>query len=79
VTAVEVNVTNGVVTLAGPVHSDDEKQKAETVARDVEGVRRVNKALQVMPIESSPVRGACTSPAHRANAKRRRSACTSSR
>jgi osmotically-inducible protein OsmY len=55
VTAIEVNVTNGVVTLAGPVHSDEEKQKAETVARGVEGVKGVNNALQVMPIESAPV------------------------
>ena len=55
VTAVEVNVTNGVVTLAGPVRSDEEKQKAETVARVVEGVAGVNNALQVMPIESAPV------------------------
>jgi len=55
VTAIEVNVTNGVVTLAGPVHSDEEKQKAEAVARGVEGVRGVNNALQVMPIESAPV------------------------
>ena len=55
VTAIEVNVTNGVVTLAGPVHSGEEKQKAETVARGVDGVRGVNNALQVMPIESAPV------------------------
>lgn len=54
VTAVEVNVTNGVVTLAGPVRSDEEKQKAETVARGVEGVTGVNNNLQVMPIESAP-------------------------
>ena len=55
VTAVEVNVTNGVVTLAGPVRSDEEKQKAEAAARSVEGVVGVNNALQVMPIESAPV------------------------
>lgn len=55
VTAVEVNVTNGVVTLAGPVRSDEEKQKAEAAARSVEGVSGVNNALQVMPIESAPV------------------------
>jgi translation elongation factor EF-1beta len=54
VTAVEVNVTNGVVTLAGPVRSDEEKQKAEAAARSVEGVSGVNNALQVMP-ESAPV------------------------
>lgn len=54
VTAVEVNVTNGVVTLAGPVRSDDEKQRAEAAARTVEGVSGVNNALQVMPIEAPP-------------------------
>jgi BON domain-containing protein len=54
VTAVEVNVTNGVVTLAGPVRSDEEKRKAETVARGIEGVTGVNNNLQVMPIESPP-------------------------
>lgn len=48
VTSIEVNVTNGVVTLAGPVHSDEEKQKAETVARGVDGVTGVNNNLQVM-------------------------------
>jgi hypothetical protein len=54
VTAVEVNVTNGVVTLAGPVRSDEEKQKAEAAARSVEGVSGVNNALQVLP-ESAPL------------------------
>ena len=54
VTAVEVNVTNGVVTLAGPVRSDEEKQRAEAAARAVEGVSGVNNALQVMPIEAPP-------------------------
>ena len=48
-------MTNGVVTLAGPVRSDEEKQKAEAAARSVEGVVGVNNALQVMPIESAPV------------------------
>ena len=47
VTAVEVNVTNGVVTLAGPVRSDEQKQKAEAAARSVEGVMGVNNNLQV--------------------------------
>ena len=55
VTAVEVNVTNGVVTLAGPVRSEEEKQKAEAAARSVEGVSGVNNALQVMPVEPAPV------------------------
>jgi hypothetical protein len=54
VTAVEVNVTNGVVTLAGPVRSEEERQKAEATARGVEGVASVNNNLQVNPIESAP-------------------------
>jgi len=47
VTAVEVNVTNGIVTLAGPVRSNEEKQKAEAAARSVEGVMGINNNLQV--------------------------------
>jgi osmotically-inducible protein OsmY len=44
---VEVNSTNGVVTLAGEVHNIDEKRAAEQVARSVDGVVRVNNNLQV--------------------------------
>ena len=46
-TNVEVNSTNGVVTLAGEVHNLDEKRAAEQVARSVDGVVRVNNNLQV--------------------------------
>jgi translation elongation factor EF-1beta len=53
VTAVEVNVTNGVATLAGPVRSDDEKQRAESAARSVEGITGVNNNLQVSAVEPS--------------------------
>ncbi len=48
-TAVSVDVTNGVVTLAGPVHSEEEKQKIEEVARAVKGVANVTNNLQVEP------------------------------
>jgi BON domain len=51
VTAVEVNVTNAVATLAGSVRSDDEKQRAETAARSVEGISGVNNNLQVNAVE----------------------------
>lgn len=61
VTSIEVNVTNGVVTLAGPVHSDAEKQKAETVARGVEGVTGVNNNLQVMTEPAPALVGTPTS------------------
>lgn len=46
-TNIEVNSTNGVVTLAGQVHNPDEKRLAEQVARSVEGVVKVNNALQI--------------------------------
>jgi hyperosmotically inducible periplasmic protein len=48
-TSVSVDVTNGVVTLAGPVHTDEEKQKVEEVARGVKGVTQVMNNLQVQP------------------------------
>jgi len=47
ITAVSVNVTNGVVTLAGPVSSEAERAKIERVARSVEGVMSVTDNLQV--------------------------------
>lgn len=48
ITAVEINVTNGAVTLAGPVGSDTDRQRIEAVARSVEGVVSVSNNLQVM-------------------------------
>ena len=46
-TNVDVNSTNGVVTLSGQVHNPDEKRLAGEVARGVDGVVRVNNELQV--------------------------------
>ena len=46
-TNIEVNSTNGVVTLAGQVHNADERRMAAEVARSVEGVVSVNNELQV--------------------------------
>jgi hyperosmotically inducible protein len=46
-TNVEVNSTNGVVTLAGMVKNEQERAMAGDVARSVEGVVRVNNELQV--------------------------------
>ena len=46
-TNIEVNSTNGVVTLAGQVHNPDERRLAGEVARSVEGVVSVNNELQV--------------------------------
>ena len=46
-TNIEVNSTNGVVTLAGQVDNADQKRLAAEVARSVDGVVRVNNNLQV--------------------------------
>jgi BON domain len=57
-TAVEVNVTNGVVTLAGPVASEDEKQRIGAAASGVEGVTSVTNNLQVSMVEVPPPQAA---------------------
>ena len=44
---VDVNVTNGIVTLAGEVPNDKVKMDAEAEARSVEGVKQVINNLQV--------------------------------
>jgi len=44
---VEVNVTNGIVTLAGEVPNAQVKADAEKEARSVSGVKGVNNNLQV--------------------------------
>ncbi|MDQ6894330.1 MAG: BON domain-containing protein [Acidobacteriota bacterium] len=46
-TNIEVNSTNGIVTLAGQVDNPDQKMLAAEVARSVDGVVRVNNELQV--------------------------------
>jgi osmotically-inducible protein OsmY len=46
---IDVNTTNGVVTMAGQVESDQVRQRAVEVARSVKGVVRVNDNLQVEP------------------------------
>ncbi len=46
-TNIEVNSTNGIVTLSGQVHNVDEKRAAERVAASVKGVKKVNNELQV--------------------------------
>jgi osmotically-inducible protein OsmY len=48
-TNVEVNSTNGVVTLAGAVRSEEERRMAGEVTRSVDGVVRVDNNLQVNP------------------------------
>jgi len=61
ITAVEVNVTNGVVTLAGPVSSAQDKQKIEAAARSVEGVVSVTNNLQVTAAPAVAPQAATTS------------------
>ncbi|HVE66437.1 MAG TPA: BON domain-containing protein [Thermoanaerobaculia bacterium] len=60
--AVEVNVTNGVVTLAGPVASEDEKQRIGASAAGVQGVASVSNNLQVSVVEVPPPQPAPTLP-----------------
>src|SRR5436190_19271251 len=43
-----VDTVNGVVTLHGKVASDAAKQKAETVAQGIEGVKSVKDLLQIV-------------------------------
>jgi len=48
-TAINVDTTDGRVTLHGTVSSEQEKAKADQLARDIEGVREVRNLLQVVP------------------------------
>jgi osmotically-inducible protein OsmY len=47
ITNIDVNVTNGVVTLAGEVPNAQVKADAEAAVREVNGVKGVNNNLQV--------------------------------
>jgi osmotically-inducible protein OsmY len=47
--AARANVEKGVATLQGSVSSEDDKQRAERIARDIEGVRRVRNELVIAP------------------------------
>lgn len=44
---VEINVTNGVVTLAGEVPNAQVKSDAEAAVRSIKGVKGVNNNIQV--------------------------------
>ena len=55
-TNIDVNTTNGVVTLAGQVENAEMKRSAETIAASVPGVLRVNDNLQVAPAAASVAR-----------------------
>ena len=62
-TAVSVDVTNGIVTLAGPVHSDEEKQKIEETVRTIKGVVNVNNNLQIEASGAPPAAAGTAAPA----------------
>jgi hyperosmotically inducible protein len=47
ITNISVNSTQGVVTLAGTVHSAEEKSRAVAIARSIPKVVKVNDNLQV--------------------------------
>jgi len=47
-TGIEVNTTQGVVTLAGKVHNSEEKALVEQKVRGVNGVVKVNNELQIV-------------------------------
>lgn len=46
---VQVEVRDGVVYLSGIVRSEEEKERAEEIARDVEGVEKVVNEIEVQP------------------------------
>jgi osmotically-inducible protein OsmY len=54
---VKVNTTNGVVTLAGQVETDQVKQRATQVALHIPGVAGVNNNLQVEPVPAAARQG----------------------
>ena len=49
---INVDVENDVVTLSGTVETPAQKAKAEQVAKDINGVKRVNNKLTVAPNDS---------------------------
>ena len=46
-TRIDVDTTNHVVSLTGVVESPEQKARAQQIAMDVSGVRRVDNNLQV--------------------------------
>jgi hyperosmotically inducible protein len=48
---IKVNTFKGVVQLSGFVNTAREKQRAEVIAYSVEGVKKVENALLVTPVE----------------------------
>jgi osmotically-inducible protein OsmY len=48
--AIDLDVKNGVVTLKGTVHDTKQKQKAESLAKKVKGVKSVVNNLVISPL-----------------------------
>ena len=46
-TRISVETTNNVVSLTGQVDSKDQKERAEKIAKQVNGVKRVNNKLRI--------------------------------
>lgn len=46
-TRISVETNNNVVTLTGEVESKDEKERAEQIAKQVNGVKRVDNKLEI--------------------------------
>jgi osmotically-inducible protein OsmY len=59
---IDVNTADGVVTLSGRVNTQEEKERAVALARNIEGVTRVDDRLAVQP-SGSPEAVATTGPA----------------
>jgi osmotically-inducible protein OsmY len=57
-TAIHVDTVLGKVTLHGKVHSAEEKAKAETVAKNIDGVQEVRNLLQVVSPQHEKARQA---------------------
>jgi osmotically-inducible protein OsmY len=46
---VKIITQNGKVTLRGPVHSEDEKQRLQEIAQSVAGADNVDNQLEIQP------------------------------
>jgi len=57
---IDVTTNNGVVTLTGKVESNSERQQALQLARETEGVRRVEDRLQIVAGDAAAPAGAGT-------------------
>lgn len=52
-TRIDVDANRGIVTLSGVVQTVGDKSRAETLAREVRGVTKVNNNLQIQSLSSS--------------------------